>query len=78
MYLGLVFSAPFIIWRLLSPLVTHVDDDDDDGDWSQGEGEHYLATGLHTFTAESASELSFHQGDNMRLAPKHKQPRQDD
>ena len=75
MYLGLVFAAPYIIWKLLSPLVTqHVEGGEDD-QWVQGLGEHYLATALHTFTAESDAELSIGQGDKIRLAPKHKQPR---
>lgn len=54
LYLGLVFSAPFIIWKLVGPLVSQGVGED----WVTGEGEHYQATTVHTFTAEREGELS--------------------
>ena len=71
LYLGLVFSAPYIIWKLLGPLVSG----QSEADWVSGEGEHYQASVLHTFTQEREGELSIEAGTNIRLAPKHLQPR---
>ena len=71
LYLGLVFSAPYIIWKLLGPLLSG----QSEADWVSGEGEHYQASVLHTFTQEREGELSIEAGTNIRLAPKHLQPR---
>ena len=71
LYLGLVFSAPFIIWRLLGPLVSQ----ETTADWVTGQGEHYQATALHTFRAEREGELSLEAGEDLRLAPRHLQPK---
>ena len=70
-YLGLVCSAPFIIWKLLGPLVSG----NSGADWVSGEGDHYQARVLHTFSQEGEGELSVEAGTNIRLAPKHLQPR---
>ena len=71
LYLGLVCSAPYIIWKLLGPLLSsHTEED-----WVSGEGDHYQAKVLHTFTQEREGELSVEAGTNIRLAPKHLQPR---
>merc|ERR1719229_1546857 len=40
-----------------------------------GEGEHFVAMADFDFTAGSDSEISFEAGDEIRLAPKHLQPR---
>ena len=71
LYLGLVCSAPFIIWKLLGPLVSQ----ETAADWVRGQGEHYQATALHSFTAEREGELSLQAGENIRLAPRHLQPK---
>ena len=71
LYLGLVFSAPYIIWKLLGPLLSG----QSEAEWVSGEGEHYQASVLHTFTQEREGELSIEAGTNIRLAPKHLQPR---
>ena len=71
LYLGLVCSAPYIIWKLLSPLLSS----HSEADWVSGEGDHYQAKVLHTFTQEREGELSVEAGTNIRLAPKHLQPR---
>lgn len=71
LYLGLVFSAPYIIWKLLGPLVSG----QSEADWVSGEGEHYQASVLHTFTQEREGELTIEAGTNIRLAPKHLQPK---
>ena len=47
LYLGLVFSAPFIIWRLLGPLVAQ----GPEADWVTGEGEHYQVLGIQRSTS---------------------------
>lgn len=77
MYLGLVFAAPFIIWKLLSPLVSSVQDtsNKEDRAWVRGVGDHYLATVLYTFETDREEELSMTVGQSIRLAPKHAQPR---
>lgn len=67
-----VFGTPWIIWKLLRQ------DSSRDGlnsDWHKGAGEHFLAEVKFSFTAENSDELSITQGDVIRIAPKHKQPR---
>ena len=41
----------------------------------RGVGDHYLATVLYTFETDREEELSVAAGQNIRLAPKHAQPR---
>jgi len=72
MYLGLVFAAPYLIWRLLSSLVPASPDNDG---WAKGEGEHYVAKALHGFTSEQSGEVDLQAGEMVRLAPRHLQPR---
>jgi len=72
MYLGLVFAAPYLIWRLLSSLVPASADNDG---WAKGEGEHFVAKALHGFTSEQSGEVSLQVGETVRLAPRHLQPR---
>jgi len=72
MYLGLVFAAPYLIWRLLSSLVPASVDDES---WAKGEGEHYVAKALYDFTTDQPGETSLRAGETIRLAPRHLQPR---
>lgn len=72
MYLGLVFAAPYLIWRLLSSLVPASADDDG---WARGEGEHFVAKALHGFASEQPGEVGLQAGETVRLAPRHLQPR---
>ena len=59
------------------------------GAWARGEGEHYVARfvpylqyhthpplrALHPFTPGGEGEVALEQGEALRLAPKHLQPR---
>lgn len=72
MYLGLVFAAPYLIWRLLSSLVPASADNDG---WAKGEGEHYVAKALHEFSSDQSGEVNLQPGEMVRLAPRHLQPR---
>ena len=74
LYSALVLAAPYLIWKLIKPMVDQVHDDSDQ-DWVQGVGDHYLATVLYTFTPGADTELGVTEGQSLRLAPKHKQPR---
>ena len=47
----------------------------EDKAWVKGVGDHYLATVLYTFETDREEELSVVAGQNIRLAPKHAQPR---
>ena len=77
LYLGLVFTAPYLIWRLLVSLAPPQEQGQEAGleGWVAGEGEHYLATVLHSFTPEREGELGLETGQEVRLAPRHLQPR---
>jgi len=72
MYLGLVFAAPYLLWKVLSSLLPS---QAGGGAWARGEGEHYVARALHPFTAGGEGEVALEQGETLRLAPKHLQPR---
>ena len=58
-----------------SPSFLQDNSNKDDKAWVRGVGDHYLATVLYTFETDREEELSVTAGQNIRLAPKHAQPR---
>lgn len=46
LFLGIVFGAPYLIWRLLASLVSSKVKTDG---WMTGQEEHYAAVGQHPF-----------------------------
>lgn len=75
MYMGLVFAAPYIIWKLLGSLIPEESGTTRDQPWCKGEGEHFLAKVLYRFDTDKEGELAMQEGQKIRLAPKHLQPR---
>jgi len=75
MYMGLVFSAPYIIWKLLGSLMPEEKDSVKSQPWTKGVGEHFLAKVLYPFQTDREGELNIQEGRTIRLAPKHLQPR---
>ena len=75
MYIGLVFAAPYIIWKLVSSILPEDAGASKDASWKEGVGEHFLAKVLYLFETTREGELSIAKGQTIRLAPKHLQPR---
>jgi len=75
MYMGLVFAAPYIIWKLLGSLMPEEADPSAGHPWTKGVGEHFLAKVLYQFDTDREGELPVQEGQTIRLAPKHLQPR---
>lgn len=75
MYMGLVFAAPYIIWKLLGSLMPEEEGPSKGLPWTKGVGEHFLAKVLYNFETDREGELSLEEGQTIRLAPKHLQPR---
>eukprot|EP00092_Neocalanus_flemingeri_P008508 GFUD01009165.1.p1 GENE.GFUD01009165.1~~GFUD01009165.1.p1 ORF type:complete len:381 (+),score=94.95 GFUD01009165.1:51-1193(+) len=75
MYMGLVFAAPYIIWKLLGSLMPEEADPSKGHPWTKGVGEHFLAKVLYQFSTDREGELTVQEGQTIRLAPKHLQPR---
>ena len=69
---GLVFAVPYLLWKVLGSLVAG---QGEAGAWARGEGEHYVARALHAFTPGGEGEVALEQGETLRLAPRHLQPR---
>ncbi|KAK2718656.1 peroxisomal membrane protein PEX13-like [Artemia franciscana] len=74
MYLAIISSAPYVMWKILSSL-THSEPLEGDKSWATGETEHYLAVAEFSFTPASDKEISFSAGQQLTLAPKELQPR---
>lgn len=75
MYMGIVFAAPYIIWKLVGSLLPEDAGPSKDAPWAQGVGEHFLAKALYTFETDREGELGIAEGQTIRLAPKQLQPR---
>lgn len=75
MYMGLVFAAPYIIWKLLGSLMPEESHASQEHPWTKGVGEHFLAKVLYKFETDREGELGVQEGQTLRLAPKHLQPR---
>ncbi|KAK3880476.1 hypothetical protein Pcinc_015023 [Petrolisthes cinctipes] len=71
MFLVIVFSGPYLIWRLLSSLVPARNTSKD---WTRGRGEHYAAQVIHNFKAGARQELSAIAGQTLYIAPRDQQP----
>jgi len=75
MYMGLVFAAPYIIWKLVGSLLPEESGPSKSLPWTLGVGEHFLAKVLYKFETDREGELGLGEGQTIRLAPKHLQPR---
>ncbi|XP_074597464.1 peroxisomal biogenesis factor 13 [Brevipalpus obovatus] len=72
-FFGVIFGAPWLMWTLISRM--NKESMKNSRLWASGQDEHYLATSLYSFRAESPEELSFNCGQTLLLAPKKFQPR---
>ena len=70
-FFAMVFGGPWLIWKLLSSFMKERMDED----WSNGNGDHFVAVALYDFSADSEEEVSFRKGQQIRIAPKELQPR---
>ena len=76
MYTGLVTAAPFLMWKLVSSLGSGEEGAAVQNDlWARGEEEHFEAVALHSFRAGRREEISVEKQQQIRIAPREKQPR---
>ncbi|XP_066999379.1 peroxisomal membrane protein PEX13 [Anabrus simplex] len=74
-FLAIVFTGPYLMWKLLNSLNIPSIDPMNPSDWRKCKKPVYSATVLYDFTAASDQELSLQAGQRILIAPKELQPR---
>uniref|UniRef100_A0AC35U5Q0 Peroxin-13 n=1 Tax=Rhabditophanes sp. KR3021 TaxID=114890 RepID=A0AC35U5Q0_9BILA len=64
-------GGPWLIYKCVKQMVSSIEES---RQWATGTSEHYTAKALHSFQASTNNELSFSEGDQLRVAPKDQQP----
>lgn len=70
-FLAVVVGTPYLLWKLLRSILSS---NIEANNWKKGISEHFLAEVQFPYKAVNKDELSVTKGDNIRIAPKHKQP----
>jgi len=74
-FMGIMFSGPYLVWKLVSSLGTfHSVNPYNPKEWKQSKDISCTAVALYDFVAVSDKEISFNAGQTMMLAPKELQP----
>ncbi|XP_034242873.1 probable peroxisomal membrane protein PEX13 isoform X2 [Thrips palmi] len=72
MFMGIVFSGPYLIFKLMSSLSTTPEATDTpprSASWNPEQAPGTTATALYGFSAQSEEELSFYAGQRITIAP---------
>ncbi|CAJ0604846.1 unnamed protein product [Cylicocyclus nassatus] len=72
MFWMVALGGPWLIYKAISQMVRTVEER---RKWATGTGAHYTAQALYDFQAANDQELSFMNGEFLRVAPKEEQPR---
>ncbi|KAK6737335.1 hypothetical protein RB195_019810 [Necator americanus] len=72
MFWMVALGGPWLIYKAISQMVRSVEER---RKWATGTGAHYTAQALYDFQAANDQELSFMNGEILRVAPKEEQPR---
>ncbi|KAL6736699.1 hypothetical protein Aduo_007021 [Ancylostoma duodenale] len=72
MFWMVALGGPWLIYKAISQMVRSVEEK---RKWATGTGAHYTAQALYDFQAANDQELSFMNGEILRVAPKQEQPR---
>ncbi|KAK6039481.1 SH3 domain protein [Cooperia oncophora] len=72
MFWVVALGGPWLIYKAISQMVRTVEER---RKWATGTGAHYTAQALYDFQASNDQELSFMNGELLRVAPKEEQPR---
>ncbi|KAK6026640.1 peroxisomal membrane protein PEX13 family protein [Ostertagia ostertagi] len=72
MFWVVALGGPWLIYKAISQMVRSVEES---RKWATGTGAHYTAQALYDFQASNDQELSFMNGELLRVAPKEEQPR---
>lgn len=74
-FMGIMFSGPYLVWKLVSSLNNFQSINPyNPKEWKQSKDISCRAVALYDFVAVSDKELSFNAGQKMMLAPKELQP----
>ena len=73
-FFAVILGMPYLLWRVTKSFSGSSSAEKDDMLWAEGKDEHVLLKANHSFQGQSPRELSFHEGDILIAAPKHKQP----
>ena len=73
-YLGIVFSAPYFLWKIMSKGEGQKTGESEEKlGWASGKDDHIVAVAEHSFQGRNKSELSFQKHQEIKIAPKEKQ-----
>lgn len=74
-FMGIMFTGPYLVWKLISSLNTSQSINPyNPKEWKKSKDISCPAVALYDFIAASDKELSFNAGQTMMLAPKELQP----
>ena len=66
-YMAFLIGAPYITWRFVQSVT--LSQSELGQEWMKGEAEHFVAQAEYNFDASRQDELSFRNGDRLRIAP---------
>ena len=65
--MAFLIGAPYITWRFVQSV--SLSQIETDQQWMKGDAEHFVAQAEYNFDASRPDELSFRNGDRLRIAP---------
>ncbi|KAI6184996.1 putative peroxisomal membrane protein PEX13 [Aphelenchoides bicaudatus] len=65
-------GGPYLIYKCVSQMVRSIEEK---RKWATGASQHHNSVALYDFQARNQQELTFRQGDRLRVAPRDEQPK---